>query len=74
MPTIAFSPESLRRLRTDRGISPTVLAAATGRTAHAILGYESGRFAPTATALGRLADALDCSVADLFASDSAVAL
>lgn len=70
MPAITFSPESLHRLRTDRGISPTVLAAATGRTADAILGYESGRFAPTAEALGRLADALGCSVADLFTSDT----
>lgn len=73
MPTIAFSPDSLRRLRTDRGLSTTVLAAATGKTADAIIGYEAGRFAPKSAALGRLAEALDCSVADLFTGDTGVA-
>jgi transcriptional regulator with XRE-family HTH domain len=64
---IRFSGDALRRLRCQRHQSVTALAARIGRTEDAVRGYESGRFAPTAQALGAIASALDCSVADLFA-------
>lgn len=66
MPCITFAPDALRHLRLQRGWSPTVLGAAIGKTADAITGYEAGRFAPNAQTMGRLAEALECSVADLF--------
>jgi transcriptional regulator with XRE-family HTH domain len=67
MPAVRFSPEALRRIRADRGLSVTRLAAAIDRTEGSVQGYEAGRFAPSTDALGRLADVLDCSVSDLFA-------
>jgi transcriptional regulator with XRE-family HTH domain len=74
MPAVTFSPEALRRIRVDRNFSVTRLAADIGRTEGSVQGYEAGRFAPSTDVLGRLADVLDCSVSDLFASTPEPAL
>ena len=60
-----FSGHRLRTLRREAGISRTALAAAICRSSHSIYLWERGTVTPRADALGRLADALQCSVDDL---------
>ena len=61
-----FSGNRLREHRELRGFSREQLAVATGRSFQLIYLYERGRNVPPTQTLGRLANALGCSVADFF--------
>ena len=56
----------VRRIREDRGVSQTEVAARSGIDRATLSQIETGRRAPTVATLGRLADALGCEVADFF--------
>jgi transcriptional regulator with XRE-family HTH domain len=66
-----FSATSLRTLRKAAGVNRDVLAFAVGITTGSIANYEQGRTVPSAEVLARLADYLDCGVADFFEEDGA---
>jgi len=61
-----FSATALRTLRKRTGVNRDVLAFAVGITTGSIANYEQGRTVPSAEVLARIADYLDCGVADLF--------
>lgn len=63
LPLPAVSP--LKRLRTDRGDSLTVLAAKAGVTRLTIINIEAGRTHPRPETLGKLSQALDIPVSEL---------
>lgn len=68
-----FSGTELRRLRVAAGVSVEQLAIHINRTAYAVHQYETGRSAPQAASLAAIADLLDISIDDLFATTEAVA-
>lgn len=57
-----YSGTELRRVREDAGVSREQLAIWIGRTASAVIKYETGRIVPSGPVLGRLAGALRCTV------------
>ncbi|MBM7052463.1 helix-turn-helix domain-containing protein [Streptomyces durocortorensis] len=64
MPARTFSPDALRRIRRERGVTQVKLAAKLGRTNTNVSGYENGHFAPSLVTLAAIADALDASMDD----------
>lgn len=67
-----FSGDRLRSRRIEAGLKPERLALLADCSVYSIHSLELGRRAPSAKALGALADALGCQVDDLYA-ESAVA-
>jgi ribosome-binding protein aMBF1 (putative translation factor) len=63
----AFAPERLRRTRRAAGMTPEHLAIAIGRSSYSVRDYEVGRITPPTAIVARLATALGCPVASLFA-------
>jgi transcriptional regulator with XRE-family HTH domain len=63
----AFSYPRLRAIRAVAGKSRRELAEHARVSVSTIISYEHGYSVPSAAALGRLAAALGCSVADLYA-------
>ena len=59
----------LRRIREARGMSQREVGELAGLKASYVCRIETGRIQPTTTTLGRLADALEVPVADVFVSD-----
>lgn len=62
MHPLHYSPGRLRAIRVESELSRPDLARRCGMSPGTIKDYESGRHAPGAFALGRLATALGCSV------------
>lgn len=58
MPARTFSPDALRRIRHERGLSQKRLAASLGVHNTAISAYENGRRRPDVETLATIADAL----------------
>ncbi|WP_328691549.1 helix-turn-helix transcriptional regulator [Streptomyces phaeochromogenes] len=58
MPARTFSPDTLRRIRHERGLSQKRLAASLGVHNTAISAYENGRRRPDVETLATIADAL----------------
>jgi len=63
---LAFSGPALKRARKRSGRSPEETAIAVGRSRHSIDRYEAGSVLPSVSVVGRLADYLEVSPADLF--------
>jgi transcriptional regulator with XRE-family HTH domain len=61
-----FSPDRLRGLRDIAGLTRPELAERAGLSPLTITAYERRKSVPSAEALGRLADALRCSVDALY--------
>lgn len=61
-----FSGTRLRQLRHRGDVRIEVLAVSVGRSVETLRQYESGRVDPPSKIVGRLADALGVSPADLF--------
>lgn len=61
-----FSPPRLTQLRKDAGLSRQDLASAISRSWSSLYGWERGTAVPSAEAVARIADALACSIDDLF--------
>ena len=66
-----FSGTKLRERRKALGISREQLAVLVDRSHSSIKLYENGRTSPQAAVICRLADLLDCQIADLFEDDPA---
>jgi transcriptional regulator with XRE-family HTH domain len=64
-----FQPYRLTELRTRAGKSREQLAAASRSSWWSVYAWESGKSAPSADNLARIADALDCRIDDLFAAN-----
>ncbi len=64
-----FSSQCLRERRTAASLKTEELALRIGRTAASVYALEKGYFLPSVTVLAALADALNCSVDDLFADE-----
>jgi transcriptional regulator with XRE-family HTH domain len=62
----AFRGSLLRQQRLARGLSRDGLALLSEKTVSAIARLERDEFNPSVLTVGRLADVLDCSVADFF--------
>jgi transcriptional regulator with XRE-family HTH domain len=60
MPNV--SPSRIRSLRHGRGWTQAELAAAANLATLTVTAYEAGKTTPSASALGRLAEALGCPV------------
>lgn len=58
--------EKLRRRRRKRNLSQEDLAATAGLSQSSIARFESGRYRPQEKTLADLANALDCSISDLW--------
>jgi transcriptional regulator with XRE-family HTH domain len=63
---LEFSPDRLREIREAVGFTRPTLGRRTRMNVRTIEGYEFGRSAPSAAALGVLAAALGCTVDDFF--------
>lgn len=63
---LVFSPERLRAMREAVGFTRPTLGRRTRINIRTLEGYEAGRTAPSAAALGILAAALGCTVDDFF--------
>lgn len=61
-----FDGRLLRAQRKHAGITKEALAREIGRTLYSINRFENNEKAPSSLILGRLAHALDCSVATFF--------
>jgi len=59
MPARTFSPDALRQIRRQRGVTQHKLAAEIGRDFTTVSQYETGRCAPSLEALATIADVLD---------------
>lgn len=68
MPTY-LSPETLREMRAERGLTQAALAELVGVTDKAVSKWETGRGLPDITLLDPLAAALGCSVAELLTGE-----
>lgn len=66
----SFESKNLRRLRLRAGLTQQQLAARIGVTHYTIQTWEKGQHAMRKAWLFKLADALDCSVAELRQSES----
>jgi DNA-binding transcriptional regulator YiaG len=66
-----FSPTRIKELREAAGLSRTALAYLVGRSEQMVWRWENGWHTPPAPTLERLANALECSVGDLFEEDGA---
>jgi DNA-binding XRE family transcriptional regulator len=66
LPTRKFSPERLRQLRRDAGLSHTALAYMVSRSEQTIYLWERGAVTPSAETLVRVVEALDCTLDDLY--------
>ena len=65
-----FSPRRLTELRERRAhLSRQELATATRRSWFTVYGWERGTAVPSVEVLGRIADALSCSIDDLFTDE-----
>lgn len=64
MPARTFSPDALRQIRRDRGVSQKNLAAAIGRDFTTVSQYENGKCAPSLGVLASIADVLGAPVTD----------
>ncbi|WP_157756112.1 helix-turn-helix domain-containing protein [Nocardiopsis dassonvillei] len=62
---MTITPDRLRLLREEAGLSRDALAATVGVTSRMVAYWETGRSTPEAANTGRLAQALDCSTSDL---------
>lgn len=58
-------PQALRRLRKERGLKQSEIAAATGREVQTVSNWETGRTDVPASALGAYLDCLGCGLGDL---------
>ncbi|WP_435173607.1 helix-turn-helix domain-containing protein [Actinacidiphila sp. bgisy145] len=54
-----FSPDALRQIRRDRGVTQVQLAAVLGRSITSVSMYENGRSTPPVEVLAAIADALN---------------
>ncbi|HEV7367777.1 helix-turn-helix transcriptional regulator, partial [Arenibaculum sp.] len=61
-----FSPEIVRALRKDSGLTQEALAERLGMTSQAVSNIETGRNDPSANTLAALARLLDISIAAFF--------
>lgn len=68
-----FSGSRLREHRLQAGLSPERLALLSECSVYSVHELERGRRCPSANALGRLADALDCSIDALYVDEEALA-
>lgn len=59
MPARTFSPDTLRQIRRERGVTQVELAAVLGRSFTAIPMYENARSSPTVEVLAAIGDALN---------------
>jgi transcriptional regulator with XRE-family HTH domain len=64
-----FSGPALTRLRRERNLTRTELAALVHRTDQSVSLWELGRIVPRPEQIGALVAALQCTVSDLFADD-----
>ncbi|MFD9190133.1 helix-turn-helix domain-containing protein [Streptomyces phaeochromogenes] len=64
MPARTFSPDALRRIRHERGLSQKRLAASLGVHNTAISAYENGRRRPDVETLATIADTLGVRMDD----------
>ncbi|WP_326739050.1 helix-turn-helix domain-containing protein [Streptomyces sp. NBC_01022] len=64
MPARTFSPDALRRIRRDRGVSQKRLAVSLGVHNTAISAYENGRRRPDVDTLATIADTLGVRMDD----------
>ncbi|MFI2634733.1 helix-turn-helix domain-containing protein [Streptomyces collinus] len=62
MPARTFSPDALRQIRRERGVTQRKLAAEIGRDFTTVSQYETGRCAPSLEALTTIADVLGAPV------------
>lgn len=62
MPARTFSPDALRQIRRQRGVTQRKLAAEIGRDFTTVSQYETGRCAPSLEALTTIADVLGAPV------------
>ncbi|MFF3710430.1 helix-turn-helix domain-containing protein [Streptomyces phaeochromogenes] len=65
MPASQFSPDALRRIRRERGVTQRKLAAEIGRDFTTVSQYECGRCAPSVGTLATIADTLGVRLDDL---------
>jgi transcriptional regulator with XRE-family HTH domain len=61
-----FSPANLRRLRQEAGLTQFDVCFRAGWSGNRVSLMERGGVTPSAASLARVADALGCSVDDLF--------
>ncbi|MFC9808482.1 helix-turn-helix domain-containing protein [Streptomyces griseoaurantiacus] len=54
-----FSPDALRQIRRDRGVTQVQLAAVLGRSITSVSMYENGRSTPPVEVLAAIADTLN---------------
>lgn len=66
-----FSGTLLKERRKAKGLKPEQLALRVDRSVFAVHQWERGVCNPAAAVLGTLADTLDCTVDDFYASDEA---
>ncbi|MFH9372992.1 helix-turn-helix domain-containing protein [Streptomyces anulatus] len=64
MPARTFSPDALRRIRRDRGVSQRKLATSLGVHNTAISAYENGHRRPDVQTLATIADVLGVRMDD----------
>ena len=64
-----LSPETLRELRAERGLTQAALAEKIGVTDKAVSKWETGRGLPDITLIDDLASAVGCSVAELLCGE-----
>ncbi|MFG2639015.1 helix-turn-helix domain-containing protein [Streptomyces sp. NPDC048362] len=62
MPARTFSPDALRQIRRERGVTQRRLADAIGRDFTTVSQYETGKCAPSLDALATIAVVLDTPV------------
>ncbi|MEV5078676.1 helix-turn-helix transcriptional regulator [Streptomyces sp. NPDC056159] len=71
MPARTFSPDSLRHLRRQRGVTQHKLAASLGVHKTAISAYENGRRRPDVETLATIADVLGARMDDFVTAGAA---
>lgn len=64
MSALTFSPDALRQIRRERGVTQRKLAAEIGRDFTTVSQYETGRCAPSVGTLATIAAALDAKMTD----------
>ena len=65
-PVLSFDGDSLRELRSSRGLSREQIAIAIGGTSQQVALYERGGSVPPTSVLGALAGVLDVPIERLF--------
>ncbi|KIF67735.1 transcriptional regulator [Streptomyces sp. AcH 505] len=71
MPARTFSPDALRQIRRERGVSQRRLATCLGVHNTAISAYENGRRRPDVNTLATIADALGVRMDDFVKAGAA---